>query len=82
MDIDAVIDERFSKWSARFRQERAAPFLVLGVNPAQGAVIIAVPEGVSRGELTQALSAALALIERGEAEYVGEGHEARGDLHR
>ena len=81
MDVNAVIAERFGIWGERFRRERAIPVLVLGVNATNKTAVITVAEGTSRGEIRNALCGALALIDRGEVEYVDQP-EASKDLHR
>jgi hypothetical protein len=84
MDINAIIAERFYKWGERFRAERATPLLVMGVNPANGNVIITVPEGVGRDEIKGAILAAVALIDKGAVDEIvcAIEPEARADLHR
>jgi predicted metal-dependent hydrolase len=84
MDINAVVAERFYKWGDRFRAERAIPFLALGVNIADGTIMVTVPEGLDRSEIKEALQAALTLIEKGAVDEIvcAIEPEARGDLHR
>ena len=84
MDINAVISERFYKWGERFRAERATPFVAMGVNPANGTIILTVPEGLDRSDIAEALRAALALIDKGAVDEIvcAIEPEARADLHR
>jgi hypothetical protein len=84
VDINAVIAERFYKWGERFRAERATPFVAMGVNPANSTIILAVPEGLDRSEVREALLAAVALIDSGQVDEIvcAIEPEARGELHR
>jgi hypothetical protein len=65
MDVNAIIDERFSKWAAYLRQERATPVLVVAVDAHKGQLVFTVVNELSQADIRLMLLEAIYLIDRG-----------------
>lgn len=69
MDVDAVIDERFGKWTVYFRKERVTPVLVVGVNARRRELVFTTCTGLDQSEMRAMLVEAISLIDSGKIEF-------------